>query len=208
MCSLLAVACILFHLYPPLLFIFFRLKKIRENASEGEGRIERERILSRLHAQCGAWHGTWSHDPGIMTLPEIKSQMLRQLSHPGAPQSFKCTCPGWFFCDCYSSLSLPGHLYGVWGGSGLVPKRRKNYLDSPKCLLWFSILKCPPEMCYFSFFPMSPLGESLSVLWFVSSWPLPCLHTALSMGASLAQMLEVAWQHGSSFSPAFPARYL
>ena len=44
----------------------------------------RERISSRLHANCRAWLGTGSQDPEIMTWAEIKSQTLNRLSHTGA----------------------------------------------------------------------------------------------------------------------------
>ena len=46
----------------------------------------RERILSRLHAQHRAWCRAWSHDPDVMTWAEIKSWTLNQLSHPSAPK--------------------------------------------------------------------------------------------------------------------------
>ena len=56
-----------------LMFSFF-FNLVRESMSGGEGQREwwerereRIRILSRLHAQCGARHGTRSQDPGIMT---------------------------------------------------------------------------------------------------------------------------------------------
>ena len=35
---------------------------------------EGERITSRLHAECGAWHGVPSHNPKIVTWTEIKSE--------------------------------------------------------------------------------------------------------------------------------------
>ena len=53
--------------------------------SGGEGQRERERILSRFHAQCGAQCGAWSQKPGIMTWTDIKSCTLHWLSQPGAP---------------------------------------------------------------------------------------------------------------------------
>ena len=34
-----------------------------------------------------AKYGAWSHHPEIMTWAKMKSQMLNQLSHPGAPQN-------------------------------------------------------------------------------------------------------------------------
>ena len=54
--------------------LFFKREGDSEwwGAPEGEG----ERILSRLHTQHGAQHGTPSHDPEIMTWAEIKSWML------------------------------------------------------------------------------------------------------------------------------------
>ena len=53
--------------------------------SRGEGQKEKERILSRLHTQRRARCRAWSHNPGIMTWPKIKSRMLNRLSHPGTP---------------------------------------------------------------------------------------------------------------------------
>ena len=41
---------------------------------------ETERILSRLHTQCGAQHRAQSYDPGIRTWAEIKSWVLYPLS--------------------------------------------------------------------------------------------------------------------------------
>ena len=58
----------------------------REHTKRGEG--QRQRILSRLHAQRGAWHGAWFHDPVIMTWGEIKSQTFKWLSHPDTPLMF------------------------------------------------------------------------------------------------------------------------
>ena len=45
-----------------------------------EGEIQRERILSKFHAQCGG-------EPNSTTPGEIKSQTFSQLSHSGAPLS-------------------------------------------------------------------------------------------------------------------------
>ena len=66
------------------LFLFKDLLSFRiywESTPEGErGRkIERERerdILNKLHTQHRAWCRAWSHDPGIVTWAEIKSQMF------------------------------------------------------------------------------------------------------------------------------------
>lgn len=57
-------------------------ERLRGRGSEGE------RIPSRLHAQSGARHRAWFHNPGIMTQAKIKNQMLNRLSHPGAPILF------------------------------------------------------------------------------------------------------------------------
>ena len=48
---------------------------------------ERERILSRPHAEHGAPRRAWSHDSGIMTWAEIKSQTPSRLSHSGAAKN-------------------------------------------------------------------------------------------------------------------------
>ena len=44
-------------------------------ASRAEGQRERDRILTKLHAQRGARCGTGSHGPGIKTWAEIKNGM-------------------------------------------------------------------------------------------------------------------------------------
>lgn len=55
------------------LFIIFERDGKRERACacvrvvEGRGRQGGERILSKVHAQCGAQHEALSHDPEIMT---------------------------------------------------------------------------------------------------------------------------------------------
>ena len=49
------------------------------------GGEERERISSRLLTEHGAWHGTWSHDPEIITWVQAKSQTLNWLSYPHTP---------------------------------------------------------------------------------------------------------------------------
>ena len=53
------------------------------------GERERERISSRLSAECGANLMSWSRDPEIMTWAETKSQTPNQLYHPGTPLN-KC----------------------------------------------------------------------------------------------------------------------
>ena len=63
----------------------FLLLRGSESAWVDERGRGREIILSRLYTQHGARHGARSHDPGIMTWTEIKSQMLNWLIHPGAP---------------------------------------------------------------------------------------------------------------------------
>ena len=64
-----------------LLLIYFE----KERKSGGKRQRERERILSRLHTQHRAPCGARSHDTGITTSAEIKSQTLNRLSHAGAP---------------------------------------------------------------------------------------------------------------------------
>ena len=72
-------------------FIFFFLRereREREWACKQWGGAEGQRkeiILSRLHIQCRAQHRAWSHNPGIMNWDEIKTGVLDQLNHPGAP---------------------------------------------------------------------------------------------------------------------------
>ena len=82
---------LIFYLFIFIYFIFIYLLREREREREctqvGERDWGRERILIRLHAQCGAQHQAQSHDPWIMTWAEIKSWTLNlnQLSHPGTP---------------------------------------------------------------------------------------------------------------------------
>ena len=52
---------------------FYFLFLESERVSMRVGQEERERILSRLHAQCRARYRAWAHDPGIMTWAEIYS---------------------------------------------------------------------------------------------------------------------------------------
>ena len=52
---------------------------------EWEGQKGRERLSSRLCAECGAWRGALAYDSDITTWAETKSQMLNQLSHPDTP---------------------------------------------------------------------------------------------------------------------------
>ena len=49
----------------PILFYFFR-ERVREQLG-GKGRGKKERILSRLHNECGAQCWALSHDPEVMT---------------------------------------------------------------------------------------------------------------------------------------------
>lgn len=51
----------------------------------GGGAEERENPTRAPHPARGARHETQSHNPEVMTSAEIKSRMLSQLSHPGAP---------------------------------------------------------------------------------------------------------------------------
>ena len=55
------------------------IHKVMKNLSWG-GKVQR--ILSRLHAHHGTWHGAWSNNPDIMTWAKLKSGMLNWLSHP------------------------------------------------------------------------------------------------------------------------------
>ena len=66
------------YFYSFCIVLFFRRE---EEQMEG-----RERTLSRLHAQCRAWHRSQSHNPEIMIWAEIKSWKLNQLSHPSVPR--------------------------------------------------------------------------------------------------------------------------
>ena len=83
-----------------------------ERLGGGKGERERETILSRIHAQCGA---DARLDPvTLRSLPEmtIKSWVLNQLSHPGAPVVFLRKSS---LYECYvesARLSLSeGHIF-------------------------------------------------------------------------------------------------
>ena len=67
-----------------LIFIF--------STERGEEEGEREKILIRLLTQHGAWGRVQSHDSDIMTWIEIKTQMLNQMSHPGALKAAILKC--------------------------------------------------------------------------------------------------------------------
>ena len=56
----------------------------------GEGKRERERILSRLHAQCEAQQGAQSHEPRDHNLSrnqELDVQHTEPPRHPGVKHS-------------------------------------------------------------------------------------------------------------------------
>ena len=90
----------------------------RKNEREREREREREKILSRCHTQCGAHHRARSHNPGIRTWAEIKSQTFNQLSHSGAP---------W-----HAHLMIPF----IWSSRQNKSKVKKN-----QKLLWQKITK-------------------------------------------------------------------
>ena len=86
---LLYLACpdtdILFSFFKVYLFILREQARARTH-KWGRGRERgRERIPSKICAEHGAWHRARSHNLEIMTLADIKSQMLNWLSHPGVP---------------------------------------------------------------------------------------------------------------------------
>ena len=79
-------------------FIYFREKE-REEGWEGQRKREREKILSRPHAENEAVYRAQSHNPEIMTWAKTKSEMLNQLSQPRcliilSRQEFKLYLPG------------------------------------------------------------------------------------------------------------------
>ena len=82
-------------------FLRFIYSRGRESVSRGRGRGT-ERISNRLHAECRALPGAWSHNPEIMTWAETKSRPANLLSHPGAPK------PVWIWegQPCEASLWL------------------------------------------------------------------------------------------------------
>ena len=64
--------------------LFFSFEREREHLCSWAEEWQRERILSRFHAQHGASSGARSHNLKIMSWVKIKSETLSQLSHPGA----------------------------------------------------------------------------------------------------------------------------
>lgn len=52
-------------------------------------------FLSRLHVQPGSQHRAWTHNSEIKTWAEIKSQMLNQPSHSGAPSLWPLFFSSW-----------------------------------------------------------------------------------------------------------------
>ena len=57
---------------------------LETESTGGRGR-KKERNLTRLHIEQGAWCGAWSHDTETLTWAKTKSQTPNQLCHPGAP---------------------------------------------------------------------------------------------------------------------------
>ena len=80
------------------LFVFLREREIESK----QGR-DRDRIPSRLRAvSTGPDVGLEPMNHEIMTWAEMKSRMLNQLSHPGAPICLEFTFLGWNF-SCFPS---------------------------------------------------------------------------------------------------------
>ena len=99
------------HLSPYIITIFFRCYLFiweRENERAWVG--GRDRGTSRLPTEYWAQHGAWSHNPEIMTWAEIKSQMLNQLSHPGAPiiTILLTMFPMMYFSSLWVTYSITG----------------------------------------------------------------------------------------------------
>ena len=70
------------------------------------------RGTSRLHAECGAWHGTLFQGPEIMTWAKIKSWIFNWLSLPGALW-------GPFNICHLSLLSIMTNILVIWSLGGL-----------------------------------------------------------------------------------------
>ena len=84
-CELIAQAKQCLFISSIFVFIPFPSFSLRENDWGRGTEGEREKILSRLHAQWVAWCVARSHDREIMTWAEIKSQRLSQTEPPGRP---------------------------------------------------------------------------------------------------------------------------
>ena len=68
-----------------LLYVYREITRECMQGWDGGAKRGRERILSRLHTQHGAWHRDQPHYPEIMTWSEIKSLTFNWLSHLGGP---------------------------------------------------------------------------------------------------------------------------
>lgn len=74
----------LFSFFLYLIYLILEWKVGGRGREREKRKRKRERILSSLYAQCRTQCGAQSHNPGIMTWAQIKSQ---RLSYPGAPQA-------------------------------------------------------------------------------------------------------------------------
>ena len=72
------ISAIYFKCFLFFILLFWRERKTERKREAGGGGAEGEgeRILSRLHAQCGSQCGARFHDHEMMTSAKIKSQML------------------------------------------------------------------------------------------------------------------------------------
>jgi len=78
------------HPFTNYIYILEREESMHVHVFRGRGRgRKRERISSICPTERGAQHRAQSHDPEIITRAEIKSWVLHQPSHPGAP-CFSC----------------------------------------------------------------------------------------------------------------------
>ena len=108
--------------------------KVHAGARGGERPRERERLSSRLSAECEALQGAWSQDPEIMTWAKTKSQMLNWLCHRGCPiYLFKKDFFFFFFLEREYVQAWTGWWGGpVGGGTGREIERGRE-ADSPEC---------------------------------------------------------------------------
>ena len=87
------------------LFILRETETARVGAGQNEGKP-----TQAPHCQHRAQHGTQTHEIEIMTRVEAKSQMLNQLSHPGASDHMFLTLFIYLLTITASPLDYSIHL--------------------------------------------------------------------------------------------------
>lgn len=105
---------LVFSFFKRRLIYYFERERERQSASMWTSIVgaeeERERILSRLYAEFGAWPGARSQEPEITTWADTKNQMLSWQSYSGAPLVS-------FLWDCCRKRFFGSLIWGqdLWG---------------------------------------------------------------------------------------------